>query len=153
MDFIIKPHIGVNELTFTMKRYEIHNIYKKYSAFFKSLDSGNLSEHYENQGFFAYYNESDCLDAIEIYQGRVFLDTIDIFSMTILDLFSLIKSKTSQDTIINFDSGYDFLSYGFSIYNEFFSKDNTVKPSTVLVFSDSYGQKRKELFQIMNGEF
>ena len=112
---IATPLKCVDNVRFGMKREEVRNRFGKFSEFRKSQFSSNTTDDF---GWcHVYYDKDDRCEAIEIFDGEVFVDDVKVFPVDPSELDKVF------DDIAEDDEGYLSEKYSVGVY----SPDDTME--------------------------
>lgn len=108
MKIIVKPLKSVNDVRFGMKREEVRNRFGEFTEFRKSKFSKNTTDNFK--WCHVYYDKDDRCEAIEIFDGDVFMDDIKLFPSDPSTLNKVFDDLNKDDT------GYISEKYSVGIY-------------------------------------
>jgi hypothetical protein len=94
--YIIKSYAGFNNITFGMKRDIVRSKLGDYKEFRKTKYSKNTSDDFGE--FHIFYDEMNCVEAVEIFAGEVFKDDILLFPNNSQHLQTALKDIDASAT-------------------------------------------------------
>jgi hypothetical protein len=97
MDFIIHPLKGINDIEFGMKKEEVRQLIGVSPVEFRRHDEAHLSDHFENEGAFAYYDADGHLEAMEFSPpSRALLGVVNVLDLPFGQAASLLNRIDSK---------------------------------------------------------
>lgn len=127
--FVVEPLKGVGPIQFGMHKDEVSRAFTYvYTSFFKFPWSTVRSDHCEVVGLIVHYDESSCVNYIEVHKARYATVTLELFGrditgISVRRLVELLNGRGSE--AVKSDSGYDFPELGVNTFNSDLQSEDT----------------------------
>lgn len=96
-----------------------------------------ISDHYDEIGFFVYYDNKRRVEALEFYEpANIFLNKVNLLKIQAVDAYDLVCSL-DKDAVINSD-GLTSFKLGVGFYAPYYSENSLYPVESVIVFKQGY---------------
>ena len=100
-EYIVNPCVGFNNIQLNEKREDVRRKLVQFNEFKKNKFSQNTSDDFGD--FHVYYDENDTIEAIEFFEGNVYLNNEIIFPSSQIKLYNYLR-KNDECTTLQDDS-------------------------------------------------
>lgn len=136
MVFEITSFVGVGDIKFGMSRNCVHDVMKWH--IFKEISRyGEMSDYYQDIGFFVYYDNSQNVVAMEFHEPvNLKYNEVNLLNVSAKEGYVLMES---WDESVEIDeSGLTSFNLGIGFYAPNFQEENYNPVESVIVFSKDY---------------
>jgi len=100
-EYIVNPCVGFNNVQLNEKREDVRIKLGQFNEFKKNKFSKNTSDDFGD--IHVYYDENDTVEAVEFFEGEVFIRSDKLFPIDKTSLFEILK-EIDNNTVLTEDS-------------------------------------------------